>query len=172
MKLLRIIAHLHQKSKYSAKFRQVLARTLVAKLYIGLYGSRLHQERELAENSPRARQEKNNLQNVARARSNSFSCQHFFVNNTWHLQFLLKKFLSCLRIHCCLYNRFQETANPLANQCIRSSETNLDKWPREKKQTLARVLGENRCRRALKPLRFEVSLAEIHWRESVQVVGC
>ena len=74
---------------------------------------RLHQERELAKNSPR----KNHLKNVARARANGISCQHFFVNSSWHLQFWLKTLLSCLRIHCCLYNHMQETANPLANQC-------------------------------------------------------
>ena len=52
---------------------------------------RARARREFAESSPR----ENHLQNVARARANRFSCQHFFVNSSWHLQFLLKTFLSC-----------------------------------------------------------------------------
>ena len=106
------------------------------------------------ESSPRIPREKNHLQNVARARANRFSCQHFIVNTC----FLLKTFLSCLRIHCCLYNHLQENANSLANQCRRSSETNLDKLPREKKQTLARVLGESQCRCGFR-LKYRVSMA-------------
>ena len=60
--------------------------------------------------------------------------------------FCWKRFLSYLKIYCCLYNHLQETANPVARQCRRSSETDLDKLTREKKQTLERVLGENQCR--------------------------
>ena len=76
------------------------------------------------------------------------------VKTTIHLQFLLKTFLSRLRIHCCLYIQPRKTANPLARQCRRSSETDLDKLQREKKQTLARVLGENQCRRGFSVLMF------------------
>ena len=68
-----LMAHLHKKRKHSAKFRRVLARTVVALLYIGFYGSHLHQERELAEHSPRIRREKIRLQNVARACTNSLT---------------------------------------------------------------------------------------------------
>ena len=52
-----------------------------------------------SESSPRIRREENHLQNVARARVNRFSCKHFFVNSKRHLYFLLKTFLSHLRMH-------------------------------------------------------------------------
>ena len=93
--------------------------------------------------------EKNHSQKVARTRAKSFSCQYFLVHSSWHLQFWLKTFLSSLRINCCLYDHFQETANSLASQCRRSSETDLDKSPRKEKKYSRELSRGSRCRRVI-----------------------